>query len=396
MLRLRTSAHDSGQFRRFDSSKERLYPRLVLLSGGLADLSGNSRQRRNNARNRGEAGSPSADSPETSNDSAVEYPAALRETQSWLNHLNVPRRFQSPIIRIVGVIALIGIFYVGWGIVSSILKWSYHKVPFVATMDRMQSELEDKNTGLVAIANAFQKSQRQIDRIDSFLVGKYPEFTNLILSDAKDAALNGNDAQAIDLLRIVRAAWDKDRASDAAPSSESISTALESHNAIDQTTKNLALIRNAFEARVSLAVYSSHFRKVELPANLLGKPVINISKTVQIPCPTDTPFAGNQIDWIGPQNSGDFFAIAFPTSPSDISQVIENVSFSGGSQTLDGFTWRNVTFINCDIKWNGGVSLLESVRFVNCKFSISTPPASKSGKELLDYAALGKDILRLG
>jgi hypothetical protein len=44
--------------------------------------------------------------------------------------------------------------------------------------------------------------------------------------------------------------------------------------------------------------------------------------------------------------------------------------FTGGSQKLDGVYWRNFTFTNVQIEYDGGPLALENVRFVNCTFKM--------------------------
>jgi hypothetical protein len=52
------------------------------------------------------------------------------------------------------------------------------------------------------------------------------------------------------------------------------------------------------------------------------------------------------------------------------------------SQTLDGFVWQNVVFVNARISYRGGPVTLKNVRFVNCTFDT----LSKIGQPILNYA----------
>jgi hypothetical protein len=55
------------------------------------------------------------------------------------------------------------------------------------------------------------------------------------------------------------------------------------------------------------------------------------------------------------------------------------------NQTLDGITWKNVTFVNTHISYDGGDLHLENVRFVNCTFEA---PANKQGTQFARFAVL--------
>ncbi len=50
---------------------------------------------------------------------------------------------------------------------------------------------------------------------------------------------------------------------------------------------------------------------------------------------------------------------------------IKDLTFVGGEQTIDGFHWIHVVFINTLIKYDGDEVELQNVRFVNCAFDIS-------------------------
>ena len=70
-----------------------------------------------------------------------------------------------------------------------------------------------------------------------------------------------------------------------------------------------------------------------------------------------------------------------------------NMVIKGGSVTLDGIHWQNVTFIGTRIRYKDGWIDLQGVHFANCTFDI---PPSPQGKELLNFAALGLDSLKVG
>jgi hypothetical protein len=65
-----------------------------------------------------------------------------------------------------------------------------------------------------------------------------------------------------------------------------------------------------------------------------------------------------------------------PQSPkAGPSQIPGLLKFEGGilegkSQTLDGAFWKDVTFVNTRIIYNGGPMVLQNVRFENCVFDM--------------------------
>jgi hypothetical protein len=61
---------------------------------------------------------------------------------------------------------------------------------------------------------------------------------------------------------------------------------------------------------------------------------------------------------------------------------ISNIAVVTPSQTLDGFVWNSVVFVNARIRYLGGPVTLNNVRFVNCTFDV---PA-KGGHPILNYA----------
>ncbi len=47
---------------------------------------------------------------------------------------------------------------------------------------------------------------------------------------------------------------------------------------------------------------------------------------------------------------------------------VEDLTFNGAAQTLDGIHWKNVAFVGMRIRYQGGEVELTKVRFVNCQF----------------------------
>jgi hypothetical protein len=67
--------------------------------------------------------------------------------------------------------------------------------------------------------------------------------------------------------------------------------------------------------------------------------------------------------------------------------TISDINVIDGRQSLDGFIWDNVTFVNMKIRYTGGTALLNNVRFVNCSFDL---PPDNNGTSLANYVALAR------
>jgi hypothetical protein len=58
---------------------------------------------------------------------------------------------------------------------------------------------------------------------------------------------------------------------------------------------------------------------------------------------------------------------------------VENLTITGAAQTLDGIRWRNVTFIDTRLRYEGRELSLDNVRFVRCRFGL---PADERGAQI--------------
>ncbi|MGH9740330.1 MAG: hypothetical protein ACRD4X_17345 [Candidatus Acidiferrales bacterium] len=69
---------------------------------------------------------------------------------------------------------------------------------------------------------------------------------------------------------------------------------------------------------------------------------------------------------------------------------VENLTIAGGSQTLDGIHWHNVTFIDARLRYEDGPLDLQSVQFVRCTFGF---PSDARGAKIANAIALGQTTL---
>jgi hypothetical protein len=69
---------------------------------------------------------------------------------------------------------------------------------------------------------------------------------------------------------------------------------------------------------------------------------------------------------------------------------VENLTFQGAAQTLDGIHWHNVIFIGTRLRYEGGELDLQNVHFVRCTFGFTT---DEHGARLANAIALGQSSL---
>jgi hypothetical protein len=102
---------------------------------------------------------------------------------------------------------------------------------------------------------------------------------------------------------------------------------------------------------------------------------------------------GNQGAILFNMGDGDAFIAASGGGVPGGARIVDGLLIVTPSQTLDGFVWENVVFVNARIRYMGGPVTLKNVRFVNCTFD--TPP--KIGQPILNYAInLKPDLILTG
>jgi hypothetical protein len=71
---------------------------------------------------------------------------------------------------------------------------------------------------------------------------------------------------------------------------------------------------------------------------------------------------------------------------------VENLTFEGAAQTLDGIRWRNVIFIGTRLRYEGGPLDLQNVQFIRCRFGFVN---DDRGARLASAIANGKTSLTI-
>ena len=135
--------------------------------------------------------------------------------------------------------------------------------------------------------------------------------------------------------------------------------------ALSQPTGNIGLRDEAFVGSLRLAEYRS---AIQGPYKPVGT-VFN--------CPPgsgETPF----VDAIGDKSKAD--------------RLVNGAKFINCPASLDGFTWRNVVWVNSHVSYSGGAVILENVAFVHCTFE---SVRNDNTEKLMQYAALDEKSLQI-
>jgi len=97
-------------------------------------------------------------------------------------------------------------------------------------------------------------------------------------------------------------------------------------------------------------------------------------------------FGGDYVDATAMPSSSEM--LEPPSSRLFVDNIrVENLTFQGAAQTLDGIHWHNVIFIGTRLRYEGGEVDLQNVHFVRCTFGLTT---DERGARLANAIALGQ------
>jgi hypothetical protein len=235
-------------------------------------------------------------------------------------------------------------------------------------------EIDDPHAGLKAIARDSARSRAQLSAVDAFLTGKFPEFGALSkILEAQKAADDGDSSRMNDLLKKARALFSdaRDRKIDASP--DIFESAIENLREIENTTPEAAKASGPVinDLRVLLANYRSALQTTaDLDAPFHGPPVRTATQISHLSIKGGSPAIANSY------NAGQLALLV-----SDV-RIIKPAF-----QLLDGIRWRDVTFVDTSIEYNGGPVELTNVRFINCDFIVH--PGTNATR-FLESAALDR------
>jgi hypothetical protein len=99
-----------------------------------------------------------------------------------------------------------------------------------------------------------------------------------------------------------------------------------------------------------------------------------------------TTFGGDYVDASSMPSSSEL--LEPPSTRVFVDNIrVENLTFQGAAQTLDGIHWHNVVFIGTRLRYQGGEVDLQNVHFVRCSFGFTT---DERGARLANAIALGQ------
>jgi hypothetical protein len=123
--------------------------------------------------------------------------------------------------------------------------------------------------------------------------------------------------------------------------------------------------------RIELAAYRSS-QELAPPAPSAGRVMIDAPRRIE-PNQTLSPASlkGSYLDATSLPEVSEILVPPSARAFADNTHV-ENVTIAGAAQTLDGIRWRNVTFIDTHLRYEGGELSLQNVRFIRCRFGLPT------------------------
>jgi len=161
-------------------------------------------------------------------------------------------------------------------------------------------------------------------------------------------------------------------------------------DALETTKASPELEHAAFRARVSLAEYRS---ALAVPPTLASQ-----KKVFHRPLLVPPPERLDPSSLSGPVVTAELPPGTDLVQPRFVRRLANNISFGnltfvGITQTLDGFHWHDITFVNSLIKYDGGEVDLKNVRFINCTFEFLPGPRAV---EVAKLVALDLGSLKIG
>lgn len=161
---------------------------------------------------------------------------------------------------------------------------------------------------------------------------------------------------------------------------------------VEQRAKDDGMVPHVTQARIELAGLRS---SLEAPAD-----ADDDENQVQIAAPRPIA-AGTTLDpaslggnYIDATLMADEAEILLPPSSRSLTDNVrvENLTLAGAAQTLDGIRWKNVTFVNTRLRYEGGPIDLQNVHFVRCSFGLTT---DDRGAKIANAVALGQTTLMI-
>ncbi len=210
------------------------------------------------------------------------------------------------------------------------------------------------------------------------------DFTDSLDASARDAAAGNLSAAEIDADRaesFVTIARVEGRS---APPDFFTSAVAQLERVVQQSPGDRRLFEHVTSARIVLATFRSA-QQTAPPAPAEGRIVIDAPRRIQANQTLNpTSLRGRYLDaTLLPE---ELEILSPPASRAFADNIrVETLTIAGAAQTLDGIRWRNVTFIDTHLRYEGGELSLENVRFVRCRFGL---PQDERGARIANAIAL--------
>jgi hypothetical protein len=194
-----------------------------------------------------------------------------------------------------------------------------------------------------------------------------------LLAQAQDAINTGNQQRARRALEIATAFINTAKRQKVPAPNEYFAHTV---NALDDLKRGASqgaqlALGEARRARVALAEYRSSLDPSTVPVG--GVPLkdtaIVTTQLVQLPA---SVFDGSRLP-----KGADMFG--YPDKPPFLrtlasASTFQDLTLKNATQTLDGFRWVNVAFVNMHIRYRGGAVEIKNVIFVNCTLEFTDTP----------------------
>ena len=211
-----------------------------------------------------------------------------------------------------------------------------------------------------------------------------------VISEGKKLAAQKQFADAVDASEAAAILTEVARENHSPADPQFFRDAIQKVNYVESVSEGPSVLAHpVYQVRVALASYRS---ALETPPSLP-----NTAKNVHKPLTEQQLLhqmarSNTVYHWSGDPGVP-FFILEYPVASLATASEIDNGVFADGWMTLDGFRLIGTTFINTHITYNGGVTELKGVKFVNCTFSI-VPNAR--GVALTEYITLAKFSVHFG
>lgn len=154
---------------------------------------------------------------------------------------------------------------------------------------------------------------------------------------------------------------------------------------LQQKPSERGLFQHVTSARIGLAEFRSSQDTPPPPPPASARIMLNSPRRIAANQALDpATLDGNYLDaTLLPELSE---ILELPASRAFADKIrVEDLTIAGAAQTLDGIRWRNVTFIDTHLRYQGGELSLQNVRFLRCRFGL---PEDDRGARIASAIAL--------